>query len=78
MPWRFADAPVDYIEKLSSVIVGIEIPIDRLEAKMKAGQTSELEDRLGTIDGLRRTPSDTTAAMADLMRRVIDSETAKQ
>ena len=76
VPWRVTDAPVDYIEKLSRGIVGIEIPIDRLEAKMKAGQTSDLADRLGTIDGLRRTPADTAGAMADLMRHVLDAETS--
>ena len=74
VPWHVADAPADYIEKLSRGIVGIEIPIDRLEAKMKAGQTSELADRLGAIDGLRRTSAPLSDAMAALMSRAIDAD----
>lgn len=34
-PWAVSDAPPDYIEKLMTAIVGIEIRIDRMEGKWK-------------------------------------------
>src|SRR5580698_491570 len=36
-PWKVADAPADYIDGLLATIVGIEIPIDALDGKWKAG-----------------------------------------
>ena len=35
-PWAVGDAPRDYIDKLMTAIVGIEIRIDRIEGKWKA------------------------------------------
>lgn len=74
-PWQVGDAPSDYIEKLIRAIVGIEIPIDRLEGKLKASQDEALPDRLGTVHGLREQPGNEAAAMADLVMRAIESET---
>lgn len=73
LPWRVADAPASFIDKLLRAIVGIEIPIDRLEGKLKASQDEALPDRLGTVRGLQEEPSDAAGAMADLVRKAIET-----
>lgn len=76
LPWRVADAPAAFIDKLLRAIVGIEIPIDRLEAKLKASQDEALPDRLGTVRGLQEEPSDDAGAMADLVMKAIETDAA--
>ena len=66
-PWRVSDAPVDYIDGMLRAIVGIEIPIDRLEGKLKASQDEALAARLGTVSGLGTAASDTERAMGSLV-----------
>jgi transcriptional regulator len=75
-PWRAGEAPATYIDQLMRAIVGIEIPIDRLEGKLKASQDEALPDRLGTVDGLSDQPGDEARAMATLVRQAIDTEAA--
>ena len=53
-PWSVADAPERYIEKQLRAIVGIEMTIDKVEAKAKLSQNRSEEDRTGVIEGLRR------------------------
>jgi transcriptional regulator len=77
-PWKVGEAPADYIEKLMRAIVGIEIPIDRLEGKLKASQDEAMEDRLATVQGLRRQPDDAAASMADLVLREIEAESGER
>lgn len=50
--WKVADAPKGYIDKLKSAIVGIEIPITRLEGKLKASQNRSAADRAGVLKGM--------------------------
>ena len=76
LPWRVADAPAAFIDKLLRAIVGIEIPIDRLEAKLKASQDEALPDRLGTVRGLSEQASDESGAMADLVMKAIETDAA--
>ena len=38
LPWRVADAPADFIAAQMRAIVGVEIPIARIEGKWKASQ----------------------------------------
>jgi transcriptional regulator len=52
-PWKVSDAPGDYIEKMLGAIVGIEIPIARLQGKWKASQNRPQADRAGVVTGLR-------------------------
>jgi len=73
-PWRVGDAPSGYIEKLMRGIVGIEIPIDRLEGKLKASQDEDLQDRHGTVRGLQWSDSDQSRAMAGLVLSTLTSE----
>lgn len=72
VPWRVGDAPADYIDKLLRAIVGIEIPIYRLEGKLKASQDEDLQDRVGTVSGLQQAPRDEAKAMAGLVMKAID------
>lgn len=53
LPWQVSDAPVDFIEKLSGAIVGIEIPIKKIIGKWQLGQSRSEADKLGTIAGLK-------------------------
>jgi transcriptional regulator len=63
-----------YIDKLLRAIVGIEIPIDRLEGKLKASQDEALPDRLGTVQGLRQRSGAAACPMADLVWKAIGEE----
>ena len=68
-PWHITDAPSDYIEQMLGAIVGIEMPITRLEGKWKVSQNRPGQDRDGVIENLGREGRESAAAMADLVRR---------
>lgn len=74
LPWRVDDAPADYIDKMLRAIVGIEIPIDRLEGKLKLSQDEALQDRIGTVTGLRAMPGEETRVMAGLVLNAIEGK----
>ena len=67
-PWRVSDAPADYIQKMLGSIVGIEMPVRRIEGKWKVSQNRPVDDRLGVVAGLESQPGDGSAAMAALVR----------
>jgi transcriptional regulator len=52
-PWRVSDAPDDYIAGMLKAIVGVELPIARIEGKWKMSQNRTPQDRAGVIAGLR-------------------------
>jgi transcriptional regulator len=64
-PWSVDDAPADYVQALLKGIIGIEIPIARLEGKWKLSQNRPPEDRQGAIDGLQQGGDPLGAAMTD-------------
>ncbi|MEO7145132.1 MAG: FMN-binding negative transcriptional regulator [Bryobacteraceae bacterium] len=51
-PWRVDDVPEDFFQGMLKSIVGIEIPITRLEGKWKMSQNRAPADRAGVIEGL--------------------------
>jgi transcriptional regulator len=51
-PWSVEDAPADYIDKMVSAIVGIEITITRLEGKAKVSQNQPAVNREGVVQAL--------------------------
>ncbi|MDE2093355.1 MAG: FMN-binding negative transcriptional regulator [Burkholderiales bacterium] len=75
-PWSVSDAPAPFLERMMRAIVGIEIPIDRLEGKLKASQDEAMPDRLGTVRGLREQACDAARAMAALVQDAIDTQAA--
>jgi transcriptional regulator len=61
-PWAVADAPDDFIQGMLRGIVGIALPIVRLEGKIKMSQNRPASDFAGVVDGLRRDGRDDLAA----------------
>lgn len=55
-PWAVDDAPRPYIEAMLKAIVGIEIPITRLQGKWKFNQDDPTADRLQIAAGLGAEP----------------------
>ncbi len=64
-PWSVDDAPPEYVKGLLKGIIGIEIPIAKLEGKWKLSQNRPAADQQGTIDGLQQTGDPLSSAMAD-------------
>jgi transcriptional regulator len=60
-PWAVADAPDDFVQGMLRGIVGIALPIARLEGKVKMSQNRPAADQAGVIEGLRRDGQDTLA-----------------
>jgi transcriptional regulator len=52
-PWRVDDAPERYLASQMKGIVGIEIPIAKIEGKWKVSQNRPEVDRAGVVAGLR-------------------------
>lgn len=71
-PWSLSDAPEDYIAGMTRAIVGVEIPIARLEGKWKLSQNRPEADRAGVIAGLRD-PDDahSNPPLADEVERLL-------
>jgi len=52
-PWKVDDAPADFVSMQMGAIVGVEIPIRRIEGKWKMSQNRPQADREGVITGFR-------------------------
>ncbi|MGH6663602.1 MAG: FMN-binding negative transcriptional regulator [Pseudolabrys sp.] len=52
-PWAVDDAPADFVAMQMKAIVGIEIPIGRIEGKWKMSQNRPELDRVGVVEGFR-------------------------
>lgn len=68
-PWKVSDAPGDYIDKLLSAIVGIEIPIAKLVGKWKVSQNQPRANRDGVVKGLQAIGDDNAMIMAQAVLR---------
>lgn len=67
-PWQVSDAPNDYIESLLNAIVGIEIPIAKLEGKWKVSQNRPKSEQVGVVSGLSEMATSNALAMANLIK----------
>ncbi len=65
-PWAVSDAPDDFIQVMLRGIVGIALPIGRLEGKVKMSQNRPAADQAGVIEGLRLDGQD---GLADAVTR---------
>jgi len=66
-PWAVGDAPDDYIAQLTRAIVGIEIPVLRLEGKWKTSGNQPAANRVGVAQGLTASAVEADRRMAALV-----------
>jgi transcriptional regulator len=64
-PWFVSDAPEDFVVMQMRAIVGIEIPISRIEGKWKMSQNRPETDRAGVIAGFREEGGEAIAALVE-------------
>lgn len=72
-PWKVTDAPDDYVEKMLTAIVGIEIPVTRLLGKWKASQNRTPADRERVVRGLEDRNAVGDLAMSEWVQATLDS-----
>lgn len=70
-PWAVSDAPADFVRGMLRAIVGLALPIARLEGKVKMSQNRPPADHAGVIEGLR------AEGRADLATQVAQALGAK-
>lgn len=68
-PWKVSDAPEDFIRQQIKGIVGLEIPIRRLEGKWKVSQNRTEKDRIAVEEGLTGLNTPESLAMRKLVER---------
>ena len=70
-PWAITDAPEEFIERQVRAIVGLEIPLTRLEGKWKVSQNRTDADRARVAEGLKTGPmaGEVAAALAAKLGR---------
>lgn len=67
--WRVSDAPADFVTRQLRAVVGVEMRVERVEAKAKLSQNRAAADHAGVVAGLTTQPGAGPAAVADAMRR---------
>ena len=66
-PWAVTDAPDDFIRALLRAIVGVRLPLTRIEGTRKLSQNRPAADRAGVIAGLSQSDRDDDRAIAALI-----------
>jgi transcriptional regulator len=68
-PWQVSDAPEPFVAAQVKGIVGIEIPIARLEGKWKVSQNRPAVDQAGVVAGLRSEGGDAAIMASAVLER---------
>ena len=68
-PWAVSDAPSDFIAAQLRGIVGVRLPITRLDAKRKLSQNRPAADRTGVIAGLSTSEREEDRVVAAMIPR---------
>jgi transcriptional regulator len=68
-PWRVTDAPAQFVAGQLKGIIGIRIPIARLEGKRKFSQNRSDADREGVVRGLQAEDGASARAAAAMVPR---------
>jgi transcriptional regulator len=71
-PWQVSDAPQDYVEKMVSAIVGIEIIITRLTGKWKVSQNQPAENQAGVVEALRNSGNNAMTELVETRAKAAD------
>ena len=63
-PWRVSDAPENFVERMIEQIVGLDVPVEHLEGKLKLGQNRSAADRASLAAGLQREQPELWASLS--------------
>ncbi|MGY2048713.1 FMN-binding negative transcriptional regulator [Methylobacterium sp. JK268] len=66
-PWAVGDAPPDFVAAQLRGIVGLRLPITRLEGKRKMSQNRTATDRAGVVAGLAESERESDRVVAGLI-----------
>ncbi|MCW2749339.1 MAG: transcriptional regulator [Aeromicrobium sp.] len=69
-PWAVTDAPEKYVAGQLKAIVGLEMTVERVDAKAKLSQNRSEADQDGVIVGLRADGTDRESGIADAMEQL--------
>ena len=67
-PWKVSDAPEDFLRTMKNGIVGLVLPIQRLEGKWKVSQNRNLGDQEAVMRGLHALETPESLAMEQLVK----------
>jgi transcriptional regulator len=67
--WAVTDAPADFIKAQLRGIVGLRMPITRIEAKRKMSQNRSEADRAGVVAGLAASDRESDRQVATMVAR---------
>jgi transcriptional regulator len=68
-PWQVSDAPDAYVTAQVKGIVGVEIPITRIEGKWKVSQNRSAIDQAGVVAGLQSEGGDAPIMASAVLER---------
>jgi transcriptional regulator len=68
-PWQVSDAPETFITAQVKGIVGVEIPIARIEGKWKVSQNRPAVDQAGVVAGLQSEGGDAAIMASAVLER---------
>lgn len=77
-PWAVSDAPEAYVAGQLRGIVGVELVVERVEAKAKLSQNRSEQDRHGVLQGLRADGTPRATQVADLMQAALEPSPVAQ
>lgn len=76
-PWSMSDAPPEFIDAMIGQIVGLEITVERIEAKAKLSQNRQAVDQQGVIRALSGPPAtDVASALNHAVAQLMQSRQA--
>jgi transcriptional regulator len=73
-PWQVSDAPDAFVAAQIKGIIGVEIPIARIEGKWKVSQNRPAIDRTGVAEGLRGNGDDAEVMASHVAARSKNSD----
>lgn len=69
-PWKVSDAPAGYLDGMLRAIVGIRLPVARLQGARKLSQNRSAQDIAGVREGLSASPDYLDQQLAAHMRQL--------
>jgi transcriptional regulator len=69
--WTPESVPEEFRRNLARAIVAFELPAERVEGKLKLGQNRSTDDRRGVVERLEADGTDTSRALAEMMRATL-------